>query len=1309
MRYNNKTLVTMKRNLTLALLLAALIGGFSLNARENKGNGPMKKANQQNLTLATACDAGTGRSELNVNNVRTLIFTSGDMWWDLVGTPRYEIPKGSNKHSMFASALWIGGVDAAGGSLRVAAMTYRQTGNDFWPGPLDTTNATIEQTTCLAYDKLWKVSRAEVLEFINSPNCEATTPDIETWPGNGDQSLNQAQYLAPFEDLNNNGIYEFFNCEYPRYDLTNALATTPNCKEANYLFGDQTLFWIFNDKGNTHSETGGFPIGLEMHAQAFAFATNDELNNMTFYRYKIFNRSSAELADTYFGQWVDSDVGFYQDDYVGCDVARGLGYTYNGDADDQGIAGYGLNPPAAGLDFFQGPKADPNDGIDNDRDLTIDEAGEEIIMAKYVYYNNTSDPITGNPNGAQDVYNYLRGNWKNGTQIGYGGNGIGGQPCNFMFPGTSDQTFGWGTNGVIQPPWDEVSSGNTPDDRRFLISAGPFTLAPGAVNFVTVGAVWARASSGGPVASVNLLKLADDKAQTLFDNCFRLIEGPPSPEMKITELDKKLILELNNYQTTEGYNETVATSTATGQIQATYTFQGYQIYQLQNANVSQTDLDNPDLARLIFQVDVEDGITQIVNRYFDPVVSDYIPKEEVNGENKGIRHTFEVTRDAFATGNDLLVNHKTYHFIVVAYAFSPATGLLEPYIAGIKNFNGQGIPVNPGIPHINSPKEGGADLGADYAGGPKLTRIEGQGNGGQVLDLTPETIAAILTNGFVENPTYENARGPVNIKVVDPLRIKDDTYTLQLDSVPNVPTNGIIPTGAKWKIWNSGGDTIFSEQNISVSNEQILLFDKDGNNKITPEERWGFSVTWLQTLQAGDSTVATNGLLDATLEYQDVSRQWLGFMNDNDNCNDPRNWIRSGTQECADDPDYNDYPNEDNSGVYESVIGGGFAPYRMAADKIAVPGAPAWDKFRPQLATFNKLASVDIVITPDRSKWTRCPVVELCSDDALSQGNARKMDLRDAPSVDKDGKPTPSGVTTASTNPNDPNYMGARGLGWFPGYAINLETGERLPMMFGENSFLTQDNGADMRWNPTGRMFSENPFNAILGGMHWVYVMGRNALQNPIMPRYYEGNGTDLPAVTFMAQSLSNAPSEPTKRGVYKDAMWVGTTMGIEGKPFLSNDVTIRLRVRKPYAENLSTVGASNPVNNNINRYTFSTADIFARINNADAAKRALDIINVVPNPYYAFSAYERNQLDNRIKITNLPQRATIRIFTLNGTLVRTFKKDDPLTSLDWDLRNQAQIPIASGLYIIHVDVPGVGEKILKWFGVMRPIDLDTF
>ena len=108
-------------------------------------------------------------------------------------------------------------------------------------------------------------------------------------------------------------------------------------------------------------------------------------------------------------------------------------------------------------------------------------------------------------------------------------------------------------------------------------------------------------------------------------------------------------------------------------------------------------------------------------------------------------------------------------------------------------------------------------------------------------------------------------------------------------------------------------------------------------------------------------------------------------------------------------------------------------------------------------------------------------------------------------------------------------------------------------------------------------------------------------------------------------------------------------------------------------------------------------------------------MINVVPNPYYAYSTYEGvengGQLDNRVRITNLPAECVISIYSLNGSLVqRLYKDSDGSASIDWDLKNQEGIPVASGAYIINVNIPNLGkEKNLKWFGVMRPIDLDTF
>jgi hypothetical protein len=124
--------------------------------------------------------------------------------------------------------------------------------------------------------------------------------------------------------------------------------------------------------------------------------------------------------------------------------------------------------------------------------------------------------------------------------------------------------------------------------------------------------------------------------------------------------------------------------------------------------------------------------------------------------------------------------------------------------------------------------------------------------------------------------------------------------------------------------------------------------------------------------------------------------------------------------------------------------------------------------------------------------------------------------------------------------------------------------------------------------------------------------------------------------------------------------------------------------------------------------YTFNTKDISTRRNDLPTAVAALDLIRVVPNPYYGNSAYELSQLDNWVKITNLPKVCTISIYALNGNLIRRFTKDSEKTFLDWDLKNQYGIPIASGAYIVYVDAPGIGHKVVKFFGALRPQDLNS-
>ena len=124
---------------------------------------------------------------------------------------------------------------------------------------------------------------------------------------------------------------------------------------------------------------------------------------------------------------------------------------------------------------------------------------------------------------------------------------------------------------------------------------------------------------------------------------------------------------------------------------------------------------------------------------------------------------------------------------------------------------------------------------------------------------------------------------------------------------------------------------------------------------------------------------------------------------------------------------------------------------------------------------------------------------------------------------------------------------------------------------------------------------------------------------------------------------------------------------------------------------------------------------------NAAEVDNSLDQIQIVPNPYYGFSAYENGALDNRVKITNLPNAATVTIYSLDGKFIRQYDRDvtptelrgasrpfgrrQTVPSLDWDLRNFKGIPVASGVYLVHVAVPGLGERTLKWFGVQREFD----
>lgn len=1684
---------TVKSLFLIALLL--LLASGTMQAERWVGD-PAKRAKATAKAGSAKCLSATNSNELTINNVRAYIETNGTMWNKELA--EYEVPKGSGKCSMFAAALWIGGLDD-NNQIKLAAVRFRQVGDDFWTGPLSVDGlAEIAQEDCAAWDKMFKMTRAEVDEHINiynTHNHSVPNPSqaIKNWPAHGDyDNKKQSFYLAPFKDVNGNFEYDPENGDYPYYDIDNDLCpwTEANKSRAAHgllpvpyeqerinefptyansigidgmvyadhvLKGDETLFWIFNDKGNAHTETGGAAIGLEIRAQAFAFQTNDDLNNMTFYSYEIINRSTTNLNKTFFSQWVDPDLGYAYDDYVGCDVARGLGYCYNGSATDgAGLAQhYGANPPAVGVDFFQGPYIDP-DYMEDDstgelvgRDnpaFDLNEAGvtgtvanklycdkflksqytndqfaingvnfgdsiannERFGMRRFVFHNN-DNTNRGDPSKAVDYYNMLRGYWRDGRRMTYGslayagsGQGVDGPECDFMFPGTTDPC-NWGIEDPVQrdmfnaqdPMWggsrgwvEETVADDQPGDRRFMQSAGPFTLRRGAVNYITVGIPWARSYSGGAWQSVELLKVADDKCQALFENCFKVLDGPDAPDVTIKEYENELIMYLTNDrddsnnkdesysevdpQIDEGYTtdstytqyfyredpehpgqQILDSVTAVKSVYKRYPegsnkykFEGYQIYQVASKDVSVADIGNLDKVRLIAQCDIvnyrNDGtpVGQLVNWEFDQALNTNVAVEKVNGANAGIQRTFKITEDKFATGtNATLVNHKTYYFMVIAYAYNEYApfsideqvtdglkGQKTPYLAGRRN-----IKVISAIPH--SPKPTGVDLEklCAYGTQPQITRVEGQGNGGFVLELSDESRDKILAGNsgdFSAGPvTYKSNYGPLAISVIDPLQVKPLDYEVKFvknAEEVNDETKWVLSiTGVSGMSFSSQEDLYTylldtfnitkpvdtSNFNISVATEQLFMelgLSISIVNK--PFEILDASqLRWLQ--QCGTGTDVTSGgmmlagqvtYLGSSISFQNQSEPWFWGQVDAEG-EYPSNWIRSGTQASGNWEDWgaqqdgaeNEYmkfrnedaceilpPNgdeapfnsqcmrafKDPTGQFESMVYGTWAPYVITSpysggvkaclikpDTVYYPKdvyptpryynfselikTNAYTSYVPQSGphaskeqdrwamghnmTMTNLYSVDIVVTADKSKWTRCLVLEAgAGEDGYVHtefGDNVRHEPKTHPSVDKNGN--------IELNPIEGQETG---FGWFPGYAINIETGERLNIMFAENSLDTLNNGDDMIFNPTTNyayftdpetgeitILSEAEYTAMwnsyamidhgvdsphaisempepaFGGRHFLYVCSSSGNTAPIQyetklaSRNYndndskrDGAGTiaasgahtkykhggvirdfvneDQPvygpdgvttydyyecgpydecewlAAKFSSIASDTALSRPQRKAVkmqvFNNVMWTSISMpyaGYEDKWLEpGNDATVKIRVSRPYMRYKSRwfndeqralyeLEHGTIQNEGFPLYSFSTADLAPVINTTKQYHdEMLQDINIVPNPYYGFSMYEHTALETYVKIVNLPAPCEVSIYTSNGTLVRTLSKksaEGATTYIDWDLKNHANIPVAGGVYIIHVKAPGIGERTLRFFCAMRPTDLNAF
>ncbi|MFA7273890.1 MAG: T9SS type A sorting domain-containing protein [Crocinitomicaceae bacterium] len=413
---------------------------------------------------------------LDFNNVGASLNTNGILFHQQgTNTPGYEIPKNSGLKAIYAASLWCGAEDV-NGNLHLAAMRFGQNGNDFFPGPFSSTNDYTATAYTSAYGtSVWHVTYGEIQNHISNyatPGYVMPT-GIATWPGNGIAGAGVAQNLAPFIDLNNNGLYEPMLGEYPD------------------IRGDAAYYMIMNDSKNLHTETGGERMGIEVHTMAYQYLSTDYLNLTTFLHYRVFNRGIISYPNFKLGMWWDPDLGNPLDDYVGCDTIQNMMYVYNADNVDEsavGTIGYGMNPPALGISSLTKK------------------------MEYFTYFTNGSAFPYTDPVSATQYFNFMNGLWSNGQPMYYGGNGtMGSTPTHYLFSGNPNIPYQWSES-------DTIHGANPPGDRRGVMTLEAESLSAGSFACYDFAVLYARDAGSNHVQNVNFLTSLAATAKMDFES-----------------------------------------------------------------------------------------------------------------------------------------------------------------------------------------------------------------------------------------------------------------------------------------------------------------------------------------------------------------------------------------------------------------------------------------------------------------------------------------------------------------------------------------------------------------------------------------------------------------------------------------------------------------------------------------------------------------------------------------------------------------------------------------------------------------------
>lgn len=408
------------------------------------------------------------------------------------------------------------------------------------------------------------------------------------------------------------------------------------------ILGDQFLWSVCNDANptqHTNNSASTLPLGVEVQQSTFAYARGGALGNTIFMKFKFINRGGNTLDSAYVSLWADPDLGDAGDDLVGCDTALSLGYCYNSGADQI----YGAAPPAVGFDFFQGPIV-PGEPDDSAFAFGVWNKGKKKLgMTAFSKYINGEDP-----QAASEVYLFMKGYRK-----------LSGQMVPAVDPNGDTTTFVFAGDPQTQEGWLDI----LPNDRRFMMTSGPFTMAPGDSQEVVAAVMVGQ--GGNALSSIGSLKLVDRRAQAVFDLNFNIPNPPPSPAVYARGEKGKINL-------TWGM-EPVGSIEKSEQLNQEFHFEGYNLYQGVTAQGPWTKFAVYDIENYAVcgydsteEENIECDLALIYDDIVDATAGDAQRVITQNATNSGLTNHLMITANRI--DGSTIKDNQPYYFGVTAYS-----------------------------------------------------------------------------------------------------------------------------------------------------------------------------------------------------------------------------------------------------------------------------------------------------------------------------------------------------------------------------------------------------------------------------------------------------------------------------------------------------------------------------------------------------------------------------------------------------------------------------------------------------------------